>query len=127
MHSGTKYSIEATRAKGVMIKDDTVPFESPNWVASWGYVVFHDTFMSGWGRCPGRSFYAIAVETEEQANVVLANGKARSEMKRGRIVRVMDNTCKPLRAGDHLKIVDKTEARRWFEPGAFANKTRLDH
>lgn len=84
---------------------------------TWGYVVFTDAFMSRWGEAnEGRSLYALAVRSPEEAEIVLANGKLRSEMKRGRIARV----CPKPRRGDHLTVTDWVQAARWYEKGGFA-------
>lgn len=83
------------------------------------YVVFTDHGLSGWGGAEGgRSLYALACSSSDEAYTVLANGRARSEMKRGRILR----TLKRVRLGarDHMTIADKTVAKRWYQPGAFA-------
>jgi hypothetical protein len=82
---------------------------------TWGFVVSTDSFMSGWGHAPGRSLYAVAVADHHEAEVVLRNAKGRSEMKRSRI----QGNLPRLWPGDHLKIVGRSEASRWFEPGAW--------
>ena len=85
-----------------------------------GYVVFTDSFLSGWGGADGgRSLYAIAVSggplTSNECITVMRNGKARTDMKRGRYVRKLPR----LGARDHLTIVDQSVAPRWYQPGAF--------
>ncbi len=82
----------------------------------WAYVVFTDSFLSGWGCAPRRSFYALPVSSPEEAEIVLANGRARSDMKRGRV----NNSLPRLRVGDHLSVGDKTKSARWYVAGAFA-------
>ena len=80
-----------------------------------GFVVMRDKFMSGWGKAPGNSYYAIAVETENEGYVVIANAADRSEMKNVRWSRTLPR----IRANDHLSVTDRHEAPRWFVPGAF--------
>jgi hypothetical protein len=59
------------------------------------------------------------VSNPRQADVVLANGRCRSEMKRGRIVKNVDKLR--LRAGDHLSIRNPEDVSRWYEPGGFCD------
>ena len=82
-----------------------------------GYVIMRDTFMSGWGLCPGTSYYAIAVESWEEADTVRDNAKCRSEMVN---VKFVESLPKTVKEDDHLKVVDRHNASRFFEPGAFA-------
>ena len=89
----------------------------------WGWVVFTDRFLSGMGRDCGRcdvSVYALAVADPAEAEVVLSNGRARSDMQRGRLV---DGSRLPGRArrGEHVHVatVDRTTASRWYQPGAW--------
>ena len=84
----------------------------------WAFVVFTDTFMSGWGKAPRRSIFAIPVSNPRQAETVLASGKRRTEMHRGRIVK--DIRRIRLFAGDHLSIRNPDDCSRWFEPNGFA-------
>ena len=87
-----------------------------------GYVVCTDSMLSGWGQAPGRSLYALAIETAEDLKAVTNNADARSDMKRPRHVMTMTADGLPrvqLRAGDHLKIVDRGQAARWYKDGAF--------
>ncbi len=93
------------------IKDDRGNKSTP-----WGFVVCTDTFLSGWGGASeGRSLYALAVDNDDEAWMVLNNARDRSDMKRVRFVK----TLPKLRAGDHLSIVDRTCAARWYEVGGF--------
>jgi len=80
---------------------------------AWAFVVFTDSFMSGWGKAPGRSLYAMPVSNPRQAELVLASGKRRGEMKRGRIVK--DVRRIRLHEGDHLSIANPVNCSRWFE------------
>lgn len=87
-----------------------------------GYVVFTDKFMSGWGCAPGTSYYALAFNDYEEANILLENGSRRSEMKRGRIVTTLRKDGTPRVRGtdrDHLSVTDRTDASRWYERGGF--------
>jgi hypothetical protein len=81
----------------------------------WNYVIMVDTFMSGWGDAPGKSYYAIAVDNEEEAKAVMDNATARDEMKNIRLRKVLPR----LNEGDHVSVTDKKDAPRWFEVGAF--------
>ncbi len=89
---------------------------------TWGFVVATDSSLSGWGQAPGRSFFAVAVSTIEESRIVEENMQWRSEMKR---VRVVGADWRPKAgAGDHLSIVGKHEASRFFEPGRFMPTSR---
>jgi hypothetical protein len=95
----------------------TVRDKRQNRTTPWGYVVFHDTFLSGWGDAPGRSFYALAVDNQEEAERVEENGLKRSDMRDPGLVQdFLDNGAPDLRLepGDHLCVVDKHEAPRWY-------------
>jgi hypothetical protein len=93
---------------------ENVDFSNP----PYGFCVFTDSFMSGWGGAEGgRSLYAVAVANDDEACTVLNNGKDRSEMKRGRFVLTLANVR--LGARDHLSITDRESARPWFDCGAF--------
>ena len=88
----------------------------------WAYVVFTDKFMSGWGDAPGRSLYALAVSDPNEEAIVLANGRARSEMKRPRTVvrfRADGTPAVKMHEGDHLSVTDKADASRWYVRGGF--------
>ena len=85
-----------------------------------GYVVFTDSFLSGWGGAEGgRSLYVLAVDggplTSQKCLNVLRNGAARGDMKRGRYVRKLPR----FKATDHVTIADETIAPRWYQAGAF--------
>lgn len=85
--------------------------------AAIGFVVCHDTFMSGWGGAKdGRSFYALAILEQDQIETVIDNAHARSEMKRPRFTQELPE----LGRNDHLKIVGPSKASRWYEPGGFS-------
>jgi hypothetical protein len=102
---------------GAIVKDDTV--RSPRH----GYVVATDKFMSGWGHARRKSYYVIAVDSQAEADVVLANMAHRSEMKRVHQARMLPD----VRPGDHMHIVDKRKAARFFNPpheGGFGQPTR---
>ena len=67
-----------------------------------GFVVGTDSFMSGWGKAPGRSLFAVPFATESDGVLVRANMTDRTEMKR---IRVVGAGWKPrLAQGDHLSI-----------------------
>lgn len=82
-----------------------------------GFIVATDSFMSGWGAAKGgKSYYAIAVDSLHESDVVEANMRSRSEMKRVRF-----NLALPkLGPKDHLSVADRHCAQRFFEPGGFA-------
>lgn len=85
-----------------------------------GFVVATDSFMSGWGRARGRSLFAVPFRTYEEAEIVLQNMEARSEMKRARIV---GKDYRPrLRDGDHLSIRDMSDCSRFYEKHGFCEK-----
>lgn len=77
-----------------------------------GFVIMIDKFMSGWGKAPERSYYAIAVDNQEEADIVMENAENRSEMKSIRLRKKLPKIAE----GDHLKVTDKYEASNWFEP-----------
>jgi len=79
----------------------------------WGYVVFTDRFMSGWGRAPCRSLYALAV-SEREAAAVLRYGAGRGDMARGRVLHGLARLLRTVRRGDHLAIEDRAAAERWY-------------
>jgi hypothetical protein len=98
MRIGTDHRTDAQRA-------DTV------WFA-----IATDSCMSGWGRAPGRSLFAVPCRTRADAEVAADNLRARSEMKRVRIV--FTGTRIRMWAGDHMSV--SAMADHWFTPGYFA-------
>lgn len=105
-----------------MIRSERIHDERENKGEPWGFVVFTDSFLSGWGGAPRRSLYCLAVNNPREADTVLDNGQHRSDMKRGRIVgRDYLRTVK-LYPGDHLKVTDKTHAERWYRPNSFGGR-----
>jgi len=85
---------------------------------TWGFVVATDSFMSGWGGAAGgRSIFAVPVRSPKEAEIVADNMRARSEMKR---VRIVGHDYKPrLRNGDHLSIRAMDNCARFYKPGGF--------
>lgn len=79
----------------------------------YGYVVATDSFMSGWGKAPGRSVLAVEVNTDEEYVKVVSNMERRSDMKRVRYARVIRNIT--VQSDDHLEIVDKVYSPSWFK------------
>lgn len=65
------------------------------------YVMATDTFMSGWGLAPGKSFYGVACDTLDQASDVERRMKTRPEFKRVRICVTPTKTT----SRDHLHVV----------------------
>jgi len=80
-----------------------------------GYVVMLDRALSGWGKAPGRSIYALEVSSEAQAYIVIGNAMRRSEMRYVRFAKGLPR----LRAGDHLSVSNRSEASRWYQEGGF--------
>lgn len=103
------------------VNDRTMPLENrPAGYFVWGYVVFTDSFMSGWGgAAKGRSLYALAVSSPAEAETVIASGKRRSEMKRPRIFRDRGRMLRSMKPNDHLSIADIASADRWFQADGF--------
>lgn len=79
----------------------------------YGYVVATDSFMSGWGHAPRTSYYAVAVDTQREMEIVTQNMTSRSEMKRVRFQTELPR----VKRGQHLHVVGKRQARRFFEIG----------
>lgn len=65
-----------------------------------GYVVATDSFMSGWGKAPGRSIVAVEVHNHAHEKHVTDVLERRPEMKR---VRFSVNLPR-VRRGDHLDV-----------------------
>lgn len=80
-----------------------------------GFVVATDSFLSGWGEAPGRSLYAIAVESEDEAYTVMHNMKKQGSFKRIRWTRTLPR----IRRGDHLSVRDRHSAPRYFMKDGF--------
>jgi hypothetical protein len=111
----SKAQEEISARGGPIVKDDT-----KGRYAKAGYVVAQDKAMSGWGHAPKRSFYVVQVDTMEEAETVMANMGFRSEMKKVHHTKMLPN----VRSGDHMHIVDKEKAWRFFKPpyeGGFAS------
>lgn len=85
----------------------------------WGFVVCRDTFLSGWGRAPGRSFYVLAVQDARECGIVTQNAARRSDMEDIRLVRDWRAISAMIGDGDHVAIVDRRDAARWYEPEGF--------
>ena len=84
------------------------------------FVVALDKFMSGWGGAPGRSYFAVPCASLEQAKIVQANMRHRSEMTRVRL-RWASQRIVSLRHGDHLSIRAMDDCERFYTPGGFAS------
>jgi len=85
------------------------------------FVVFTDTFMSGWGGAAnGRSLLAFAVASEDEAGNVLRAGGNRTDMMFGQFVPDFGTLRGSLREGDHLSIRGKEGCQRWYAPDGFA-------
>ncbi len=94
------------------IRAQEVEDRRKNKTKPWGYVVMIDNFMSGWGKAQGRSYYVIAVDNQEEADIVMENADDRSEMKSIRLRKKLPK----LNTEDHMTVVDKGEASTWFQP-----------
>lgn len=97
-----------------VIRDDRKSKRKP-----YAFVVAQDRFMSGWGECPGTSYYALAAANAREVKVLLENFEARSEMGRPQIAGTYAELEGRLGEGDHLVIADRGVASRWYKPGGF--------
>lgn len=80
------------------------------------FVVATDSALSGWGSARGgRSLYALACRSEDEAATVEANLRRRPEMRRVRIC----HTFPRAKSCDHLAVVGKTTAERHYRAGGF--------
>lgn len=118
-HSARTSAQEAIKSRGgAVVNDETKG--SPRH----GYVVAIDKFMSGWGGARGgKSYYVIAVDTPEEARIVMDNMSHRSDMKHVRHQGMLPE----VKRGDHMHIVDKRKADRFFKPsheGGFGQPKR---
>ena len=72
-----------------------------------GFVVATDSFMSGWGLAPGKSYFAVPYRATDNPQAIFNRLDDRSEMKR---VRYVGKDYRPkLREGDHLSIRNMDE------------------
>lgn len=81
------------------------------------YVVMTDKGMSGWGRAEGKiNKLVIECDTYEEAEIVEANARARTEMKYINIL-----ARKPYYPSSRYFVSrkSKTDYSTWFIPGAF--------
>jgi len=80
------------------------------------YVLANDEFMSGWGPAEGKTNTIILpADSYEEAEIIADNAKARSEMKRVRIV-----SNKPKLQGHVIySLMNRREAARWYTRGGF--------
>ena len=93
-----------------MINDERTEDEK---AATVGFVAATDAYMSGWGKAPGRSIYAIPLMDWDQLDAVRDNFDEYGHMKR---VRVCARDWRPrLRDGDHLRIASPSTAKPWYE------------
>lgn len=81
------------------------------------YVLANDSFMSGWGPAAGKTNTVILpCRSYEEAEVVAANARARSDMRRVRIAYLPPKLSKR----NIYSLMDRETAGRWYTPGAFA-------
>lgn len=93
----------------------------------WAFVVATDRFLSGWGLAPRRSLFALECNGPKEAQTIIDNMKARSDMKRPRIVGIvyrkgMKRYMPRVRifSGDHLSIRERAECPRFYTAGGFS-------
>ena len=87
------------------------------------FVVARYSFMSGWGLARGKiNIVILPVATMQEANVVLDNAKARTDMKQARVSSRASVLAMIRRMGSMalVSLMDRYEASTWYEPGAFA-------
>lgn len=81
------------------------------------FAVGTDSFMSGWGHAPGKSYFALPCKDWREAQTCAENLRRRGDMKR---VRVVGADWRPkLRDGDHLSIRNRDESSRHYTKGGF--------
>lgn len=80
-----------------------------------GYIIAQDRSLSGWGSAKKRSIYAVAVNTPTEAEIVGENMELRGEMSRIRYSKELP----ALKRGEHLHVVDRSDASRFFEVAGF--------
>ena len=83
---------------------------------TWAFVVATDSFLSGWGKAPRRSLFAVPVKDHKQADTVIDNMNNRSDMKRPRLV----SNLPRLKPGDHLSIRSMDDSSRFYQVGGFS-------
>ena len=82
------------------------------------YVRARDTFLSGWGRSEGRPNYVLLPCTSyAEAEIVLANTRARSDMADARIVKHVPRLV--TRDDVTVSLFDREDAARWYRKGGF--------
>ena len=83
------------------------------------YVWARDTFMSGWGQSAGRDTHVLLpCESDDEADVVLDNTRARTDMEGARIV--TDVRRLVARLDITVSLFDREDADRWYTPGGFS-------
>ena len=81
------------------------------------FTVGTDRFLSGWGKAPGRSYFALPCLTIEEAETCAENLRRRGDMLR---VRIVGRGWRPkLGPGDHLSIRNREEASRHYVKGGW--------
>lgn len=83
------------------------------------YVLAVDSALSGWGLAEGRkNVIILPCEDYNEAKVVEANTRARSEMRRVRIV----GSRPRLRLDVNIySLFSRKESPRWYRPGGFTS------
>ena len=83
-----------------------------------GYVIATDKCMSGWGMAPGRSLFAVPVDNDVEAAMVIFTMKTqRTEMKRPRLVTAFRADGTPrvrMSDDDHLSVRDRKDVSRFY-------------
>ena len=88
-----------------------------------GYIVATDKFMSGWGMARGgRSLFAVAVNTPDEAVTAENVINGRGDMIRPRLVQTLRADGTPrvrMSDADHLSVRDRASAKAFYT-GEFA-------
>lgn len=87
------------------------------------YVTALDTFMSGWGPARDRkNVLVIPCESEEEAAVVAANARGRSEMEQ--VCIHTDKPALPGAGGSRLySLLTKARSASWYKPGTWRGES----
>jgi len=84
------------------------------------YVVFRDSFLSGWRHCPDQSFFALLVADDNEAQTVVAAGCRRSDFE----LHSDNMSFEDLReligtGGGHVSVRSRALSSRFYEPDGF--------
>lgn len=86
------------------------------------YVTALDSFLSGWGPARGRKNVVILpCASEEEAAVVAANARGRSEMEQ--VCIHTDKPALPGAGGSRLySLLTKARSANWYKPGTWGGE-----